>query len=76
MAGAGLSPGNVTQLVRGTRVPAVHSSCSSPTHYFDSAVASRAVALGFTPALQRTTDAKVVIAMVQSLDALAAATSE
>jgi copper homeostasis protein len=76
MAGAGLSPGNVTQLVRGTRVPAVHSSCSSPVHNSDSAIAARAVALGFTPALQRTTDAKVVTAMVQSLDALAAAKSD
>jgi copper homeostasis protein len=76
MAGAGLSPGNVTQLVRGTRVPAVHSSCSSPVHNSDSAITSRAVDLGFTPALQRTTDAKVVTAMLQSLDALAAAKSD
>jgi copper homeostasis protein len=76
MAGAGLSPGNVTQLVRSTRVPAVHSSCSSPVHNSDSAIASRSAALGFAPALQRTTDAKVITAMLQSLNALAAATSE
>jgi copper homeostasis protein len=74
MAGAGLSPENVAQFVRATRVPAVHASCRSPVHNSNSATASRAAALGFVPALQRTTDAKVVTAMVESLNAVAAST--
>jgi copper homeostasis protein len=69
MAGAGLSPDNVAQFVRATRVPAVHASCRSLARNSDSASASRAVTLGFIPATQRTTDAKVVTAMVESLNA-------
>jgi copper homeostasis protein len=74
MAGAGLSPENVAQFVRATRVPAVHASCRSVVHNSNSASASRAAVLGFVPA-QRTTDAKVVMAMVESLNALAASTA-
>ena len=66
MAGSGLNPDNVAQFVRETGVPAVHSSCSSPV--FNS---TRTVELGFAPAMARSTDAKVIAAMVERLSALA-----
>src|SRR3569833_2249522 len=66
MAGSGLNPDNVSQFVRATGVPAVHSSCSSPM--FNS---TRTVELGFAPLTTRFTDAEVVAAMVTCLSALA-----
>jgi copper homeostasis protein len=65
MAGSGLNPDNVEQFVRGTGVPAVHSSCSSPVSN-----STRTVELGFAPATTRFTDAAVVAAMVKRLSAL------
>ncbi|MEA3177161.1 MAG: copper homeostasis protein [Gammaproteobacteria bacterium] len=64
MAGAGLNPANVAQFVRDTGVRAVHSSCSSSVKNSDGPM----VALGFVSPLQRTTDAKVVTAMIESLN--------
>jgi copper homeostasis protein len=66
MAGAGLSPDNVAELVRRTGVMAVHSSCSSPFHS-DSSIAARATSLGFIPADHRATDPKKVGAVIASL---------
>jgi copper homeostasis protein len=63
MAGAGLNPSNVARFVRDTGVLAVHSSCSSPVQKPDGPIA----ALGFAPASQRATDARVVMAMIDSL---------
>jgi copper homeostasis protein len=64
MAGSGLNPDNVTQFVRDTGVPAVHSSCSSPVNN-----SQRTVELGFAPASSRSTDARVIAAMLTALAA-------
>ena len=68
MAGAGLTADNVAAFVRETGVPAVHSSCSSEVRN-----APNTVALGFAPAASRITDAKVIAAMVERLNASAGA---
>ena len=65
MAGSGLTPDNVVQFVRATGVPAVHSSCSAAITN-----SQRTVALGFAPATSRSTDAKVVAAMLSALAAV------
>jgi copper homeostasis protein len=65
MAGSGLNPHNVVQFVRATGVPAVHSSCSAAVTN-----SQRTVDLGFAPATSRTTDAKVVAAMLSALAAV------
>jgi copper homeostasis protein len=64
MAGSGLNPDNVAQFVRATGVPAVHSSCSSPVNN-----SQRTVELGFAPVSSRSTDARVVAAMLSALAA-------
>jgi copper homeostasis protein len=69
MAGAGLSPANITGFVRETGVRAVHSSCSSLTEGGGSAVFERAKELGFIPANRRVTDTRVVAAMLSALTA-------
>jgi copper homeostasis protein len=65
MAGSGLNPDNVVQFVRETGVPAVHSSCSAAVTN-----SQRTVDLGFAPAIGRSTDAKVVAAMLSALAAV------
>ncbi len=70
MAGAGLTPENVTHFVRRTGVMAVHSSCSSSIQQAD-AVAAHACALGFIPENPKTTDPLKVAAMLRALNALA-----
>ena len=70
MAGAGLTPENVTQFVRRTGVRAVHSSCSSAVQQAD-AVAAHACALGFTPEFHKATDPLKIAAMLRALNALA-----
>jgi copper homeostasis protein len=65
MAGSGLTPDNVVQFVRETGVPAVHSSCSAVVTNLQ-----RTVDLGFAPATSRSTDAKVVAAMLSALAAV------
>jgi len=68
MAGAGLSPENVTDFVRSTGVTAVHSSCSSPVPR-SRELDGRDVALGFTPEHHKVTDPRVVTAMLRALQA-------
>lgn len=68
MAGAGLTADNVAPFVRETGVPSVHSSCSSEVRN-----AANTVALGFAPAATRMTDAKVIAAVVERLNASAGA---
>jgi copper homeostasis protein len=70
MAGAGLSPQNVADFVRFTRVVAVHSSCSSPVEQ-QGHMAAHAAALGFTPEDHKATDRGKIAAMVATLNALA-----
>jgi copper homeostasis protein len=72
MAGSGLTPDNVTTLVRGTQVPAVHSSCSTPVGYTATETTERGVTLGFIPARLNTTDPGTIAAMIASLDSLRA----
>jgi copper homeostasis protein len=64
MAGSGLNPDNVVQFIRQTGVPAVHSSCSSAVTN-----SQRTVELGFAPPTGRSTDAKVLAAMLSALAA-------
>lgn len=59
MAGSGLRPGNVLQLLDAVPVDEVHSSCSGTPMASD----DRAVRFGFAPTTRRTTDAEVVRAL-------------
>ncbi|MDB6158659.1 MAG: copper homeostasis protein CutC [Gammaproteobacteria bacterium] len=72
MAGAGLTPDNVMTLVRSTRVPALHSSCSTPVGYTATETTKRGVTLGFIPAHLNATDPMRIAAMIASLDSLRA----
>jgi copper homeostasis protein len=72
MAGAGLTPDNVMTLVRNTRVPALHSSCSTPVGYTATETTKRGVTLGFIPAQLNATDPMRIAAMIASLDSLRA----
>jgi copper homeostasis protein len=72
MAGAGLTPDNVIAFVRNTRVPALHSSCSTPVGYAATEMTERGTALGFIPAQMKATDSTTIAAMVASLDSLRA----
>lgn len=72
MAGAGLRPDNVAAFVRGTRVPALHSSCSTAVGYTATETAKRASALGFIPPQLNATDPMTIAAMIASLDSLSA----
>jgi copper homeostasis protein len=68
MAGAGLSPENVAELVRRTGVREVHGSCGAPMP----AGSERAQGMGFAPAGLRDTSGEVVARMVAALDGLGA----
>jgi copper homeostasis protein len=70
MAGAGLTPDNVIPFVRSTRVPALHSSCSTAVRYPATETTERGSALGFIPARLSATDARTIAAMLASLDSL------
>jgi copper homeostasis protein len=72
MAGAGLTPDNVIPFVRSTRVPALHSSCSTPVRYTATEMAQRGAALGFIPAQLNATDPMTIAAMIAALDSLRA----
>ena len=72
MAGAGLTPRNVTAFVRDTRVPALHSSCSTPVRHPATETTTRGSALGFIPAQLNATDPGTIAAMIASLDSLRA----
>ena len=72
MAGAGLTPDNVMTLVRSTRVPALHSSCSTSVGYTATETTERASALGFIPAQLNATDPMTIAAMIAALDSLRA----
>jgi len=72
MAGVGLTPDNVIPFVRSTRVPAVHSSCSTPVEYTATGMTERGTALGFIPAHMKATDPMTIAAMIASLDSLRA----
>lgn len=72
MAGAGLTPDNVIPFVRSTRVPAVHSSCSTSVGYAATEMTARGTALGFIPTHMKATDPKTIAAMIASLDSLRA----
>jgi copper homeostasis protein len=72
MAGAGLTPANVSPFVRSTRVPAVHSSCSTAVGYTASETTERGSALGFIPAQLNATDPMTIAAMIASLNSLRA----
>ncbi|MDB6102659.1 MAG: CutC family protein [Gammaproteobacteria bacterium] len=72
MAGAGLRPDNVVTFVRSTRVPAVHSSCSTAVGYTATETTQRASALGFIPPQLNATDPMTIAAMIASLDSLSA----
>jgi copper homeostasis protein len=70
MAGAGLTPDNVLPFVRSTRVPALHSSCSTPVVYTATETMRRGSTLGFIPARLSATDPMTIAAMIASLDSL------
>ncbi|MFL6601528.1 MAG: copper homeostasis protein CutC [Steroidobacteraceae bacterium] len=72
MAGAGLTPDNVIHFVRTTRVPALHSSCSTPLEHPATDTTQRGSALGFIPARLSVTDPRKVAAMLASLESLRA----
>jgi copper homeostasis protein len=67
MAGAGLTPDNVVTLVRNTRVPALHSSCSTPVGYAATGTTARGSSLGFIPAKLNATDPMTIAAMMKSI---------
>jgi copper homeostasis protein CutC len=69
MAGAGLTPGNVIGFARSTRVPALHSSCSTPVRYPATAITERGAILGFIPAQLNATNPTTIAAMIAALDA-------
>ena len=68
MAGAGVHPDNVAEIIAGGTVDEVHSSCGGAPY----APAPGAVALGFAAATRRHTDAAVVTAFKAKLAALSA----
>jgi copper homeostasis protein len=72
MAGAGLTPRNVITFARSTRVPALHSSCSTPVRYPATETTTRGYALGFIPAQLNATDPGTIAAMIASLYSLRA----
>jgi copper homeostasis protein len=70
MAGAGLTPDNVIGFARSTRVPALHSSCSTPVGYPATAMTERGTTLGFIPAQLNATNPATIAAMIAALDAV------
>jgi len=68
LAGGGVNPSNVAQLVARTRVREVHSSCSAPMTYgLGQGHDDRAYKLGFVQDGLRDTDETTVAAVVQAL---------
>jgi copper homeostasis protein len=69
MAGAGVRPDNVADLMRRSGVTAVHSSCSSIESDAPGALGAHARALGFYPPSHRVTDPQVIRAMLAAMQA-------
>jgi copper homeostasis protein len=69
MAGAGVRPDNVVDLVRRSGVTAVHSSCTSIKPDAPGALGAHARALGFYPPSHRVTDPQVIRAMLAAMQA-------
>lgn len=65
MAGSGLDPGNVADLLRAVPVDEIHSSCAAPVP----AQGEAAIRLGFAAPQRRQTQAEIVVAMREALAA-------
>jgi len=73
MAGSGVTPANVAELLARTGAPEVHGSCGGPTSVGSGAGrAEVAAALGFVAGAPRDTDQAKVAAVRRILDSLAA----
>ena len=73
LAGSGLNPGNVAELVRATGADQVHASCGAvlPPSQVDSVSHGKALEYGFFDERLRQTDQAAVAAMIRALETLA-----